>query len=362
MPQRLSAVESISPAFTRLGDLLLRPFRVSLWLKLGFMGWLAGVGGGSLNFNTGNPVPPGSSRPGSMKDVQRAIDAARVFVTEHSEVIIFFGIAIAALILLFVYLNCRFRFILLDSVLSRDPQIGRGWRKYSDAANRFFGFWVFLSMIAWVAIFYVVVLPLWRAFRSGVFSGDDPLSAVFAVVGSVVLGALLVTLVFGIIGTLANDFIVPMMAVGNVGVGDAWSLLQGMVSAEPGAFAGYLGMKLLLRIAGAICYGILFVICLLVLLIPVILLVLLGILIIALLKSLGAFGAIAAAIIIVVGVLALVTLIALLSFVAIAPFAVFFTSYAFYFLGGRYPKLAALVWPGPPSPAIPPQTARLAPG
>jgi hypothetical protein len=34
-----------------------------------------------------------------------------------------------------------------------------------------------------------------------------------------------------------------------------------------------------------------------------------------------------------------------------APISVFFTSYALYFFGGRYPKLAALLWPQPMPPA-----------
>jgi hypothetical protein len=37
--------------------------------------------------------------------------------------------------------------------------------------------------------------------------------------------------------------------------------------------------------------------------------------------------------------------------VLIAPITVFFASYAFYFFGGRYPKLAALLWPQPTPPA-----------
>ncbi|HYL93688.1 MAG TPA: hypothetical protein VEW69_11100, partial [Alphaproteobacteria bacterium] len=340
MSQHLSAVDSVSPAFSRLGEMLFRPFRFSRWLKLGFIGWLAGAGAASLNFNSGSPrFPSGVGRVGSIKDLSKVIDAAHVFVSEHMHLIIFFGILIAAVMLVFVYLNCRFRFILFDAVLTRDPQIGRAWSKYAGPANRFFVFWVLYSILAGVVLFYIIVMPFWRAFRSGAFSGDDPLPAIFSVLGSMILGALLMSLILGIVTTLANDFIVPMMAVGNVSVGEAGSLLQDMVIAEPGAFAGYLGMKLVLHIGGAVCYGIALVICLVVLLIPIILLVLLGVLIIALLKSMGAFGAVLAAIVIVIGVLALAALIFVLSLATIAPFAVFFTSYALYFLGGRYPKL-----------------------
>jgi len=40
-----------------------------------------------------------------------------------------------------------------------------------------------------------------------------------------------------------------------------------------------------------------------------------------------------------------------------APITVFFASYAFYFFGGRYPKLGALLWPQPAPTAPSPQMA-----
>jgi hypothetical protein len=43
-----------------------------------------------------------------------------------------------------------------------------------------------------------------------------------------------------------------------------------------------------------------------------------------------------------------------LALILTAPISVFFTSYALYFFGGRYPRLAALLWPQQP-PAAEPQ-------
>jgi hypothetical protein len=40
-----------------------------------------------------------------------------------------------------------------------------------------------------------------------------------------------------------------------------------------------------------------------------------------------------------------------------APLTVFFPAYAFYFFGGRYPKLGAVLAPGPVPPAPVPQVA-----
>jgi hypothetical protein len=50
-----------------------------------------------------------------------------------------------------------------------------------------------------------------------------------------------------------------------------------------------------------------------------------------------------------------------LALILTAPISVFFTSYALYFFGGRYPKLAALLWPSPIPPAPLPQIPRVQP-
>jgi len=58
VPNRLSAIESISPAFARTKQLLFQPFRFGLWARLAVVAVItgeAGVGGGGggsiPNFN-----------------------------------------------------------------------------------------------------------------------------------------------------------------------------------------------------------------------------------------------------------------------------------------------------------------------
>ena len=365
MIQPLSPIDAISPAFQRTSEMLLARFRVSQWLKIGFIGWLAGGAGyESLNLNTGSPrLPPGMRRGGvdPFKDLEKAIVTLQDWMLAHLFAI---GVIVAFLMvvsLLFAYLNCRFRFIMMDAVLTADPNIERGWREYATQANSFFLFWVVLMLASWTGLYFAVILPLWRVFKSGALSQGAPLEVLFTIIGGAVLKIVLFGLVFAIITTLANDFVVPILAVTNCSIADAFVRLKDMIAAETGSFAGYLGMKFLLHIAAGILIGVLFLIGFLVLLVPCIILSVVGAFIVAALKSAGIGGVILGAVLVGLFVLIVVALVFLLALMSIAPRAVFFTAYALYFMGRRLPGLRTRLWPEPPAVVAPPMSGPLPP-
>ena len=55
MPNRLSAVESISPAFVRTKRMLFQPFRFGLWARLAVLALLTGEAGGGGTGGGGIP-------------------------------------------------------------------------------------------------------------------------------------------------------------------------------------------------------------------------------------------------------------------------------------------------------------------
>ena len=164
------------------------------------------------------------------------------------------------------------------------------------------------------------------------------------------LGVLLFIIVAAIITSLVNDFMVPVLALDEATISSAWSRLKGMIAVEPGAFAGYLGMKLVLSIAAGIAAAIAWVVVVLVLAIPTVIIV---IVLAAVLKDTGPAGVAIGVILAAIGILLAVFVLLILGMLITAPVAVFFTSYSFYFLGGRYPRLGALLWPQPPTPLAP---------
>jgi hypothetical protein len=347
---RLSAIDSFGPAFARVSAILFRPFRLGTWLKMGLIGLLGGgvvVANGSFNFRA--PAPsnmPSGDLPPNAEEIFRAIRSIHLADYFHIFVIVIAVIIVLALI--FLYLFCRFRFILFDTVVTGQPAIGRGWLKYESQANRYFGFWLVFRLVSWATMLLIVGVPLWHAYKSGVFSGDNSLPAFFAILASIALAAIAASIAFAIVSTLAKDFVMPVLALDNLSVGDAWSAVWRVAASEPGAWAAYMGMKLLCAVGSWIVLSIAFVIVLLpasiVIGIPVGVLVAIGIL------SFKSIGAVAGIIICGIGFLVAAAGFICLLLILTAPVSVFFTSYALYFFGGRYPKLAALLWPQPVSP------------
>jgi hypothetical protein len=357
----LSPIDALGPAFERTKMMLLRPLRWKTWLKLGFIGWLGGgliTANANFNFRGRMPRFPHDQFPQDpWAELSRAIHSIHLAEYFHLylHIILVIVAVVVAISLVFLYLFCRFRFILFDAVVSGQPVIGRGWRLYASQANRYFGFWFVYALVRAATMALIIGMPIWHAYQSGALSGDDSLLAFFELIGTIALGVIAASIVFGIVSTLAKDFILPLMALDDLPLSDAWSHLWRVFASEPGAWAGYFGMKLLLAVGASIGFPIAFVLAMLVfvlvLAIPAGLLILLGVVVMK-----------AASVIAGVVIFSLTALLVMAAFFCLfmilsAPISVFFAAYAFYFFGARYPKLQALLWPQPSAPVLPPQTA-----
>jgi hypothetical protein len=350
---RLSAIDAFGPAFKRVGTLLFQPFRVAVWLKIGLIGLLgggiitAGGGGGSFRMPDLNSSFPRGQAPPELSDITRALHSVHLADYFHIFVIV---ITVAVVLgIIFQYLFCRFRFILFETVITGKPDIGKGWRKYGSQAYRYFGFWLAYRLVNWAGMVIIIGVPLWHAYQSGVFSRDNSLPELFAVLAPIGLSVIVASVVFAIISTLAKDFVLPVLALDDFTLGDAWSAVWRVIASEPGAWAAYMVLKLVCAFMAGIGMAIAFVIAMIpgifLIGIPVGVLVGIGAVILKMGSVLG--GVIlfcCAALLAITGIFCLLLLLA-------APISVFFASYAFYFFGGRYPKLAALLWPQPVTPA-----------
>jgi hypothetical protein len=358
---RLSALDAFSPAMARVGTMLFKPFRLKTWLTMGFIGLLGGGVarfGGNMNFRS--PMfPPSRTPSGRMPEDPFAILQAwlhSIDVARYAHAIVIGLIIGVTIALVFLYLFCRFRFVLFDSVITQQPVVGRGWRLYASQANRYFGFWLVFRLVNFGVIALIIGVPIWHAYKNGALSGEGSLLVLLKLLASIALTAIAASIVFAVISTLMKDFIMPIMALDDLALSDAWSALWRVIASEPGAWAGYLGMKLVLTIAAALVLGIATVVAL----IPAVVIIgiptgiLVGVGVVIFKSGVTAVGIVLFAI---AGLLA-ATAACCLYMLLIAPITVFFASYAFYFFGGRYPKLGALLWPQPPTPITPvPQMA-----
>lgn len=345
MPNRVSAVDSITPAFTRTKQLLLQPFRLGLWARLAVVALItgeAGGGGGGGFSNLGSVI---NNRGG------KRLAAATHFLNdpgwEQIQPYLFWivlgFVLVAALALLWIYSDCVYRFILLDSVLTGKCELIEGWRRWKFAGRRYLLWVVAYAFGALIVIGAVAGLPLLVVYGAGWFEKPDQHILGFILGGILYfLAVLLLILALFVIDLLARDFLVPVMAFEDVGAMEGWERLMDMMSAEKGAYALYVLMKVVLNAASGIVFGIVNFFVTLILLIP------LGIVAWVFITGKGAGMNLedpsTIMLLIAFGLLALAGILYVIAFVY-SPALVFFQAYTLIFFGTRYAPLASRMYP-----------------
>ena len=377
MPNRASAMDSISPAFARTKKMLFQPFRFGLWARLAVVALITGEagggggGGGSIpNFNT--------NRGGDSHWRNHWSDwagAAHLFSAPRWEQIqpyiglILLGVVVVlAVMLLWIYSDCVYRFILLDTVISGQCRLREGWRRWREAGRRYFVWVIAFGFGSFVLLGVVAGLPVLLAYRAGWFEHPDQNLGVL-IGGGILLALVVIALVavLAIVDMLGRDFLVPVMAFEEVGAVDGWQRLLAMMGGEKLAYAGYVLMKIAFAMAAAIIFAIINLIVFLILLIPLGLLGVIGFLI-------GRGAGVSwdnTSVVLLLAAFALLVLAGILYVVAFVytPGLVFFQSYTLEFFAPRYGPLSSKLFPSSPpsapltSPIVPtPPIAPLVPG
>lgn len=345
----VNAVDAITPAFQHARQQLLEPFRLGQWAKLALVGLLAGElssGGGCNGGNFHVPAHTGGSNR-LLETGLSNIDPAL-----YGGLIAFLIVIGIGLLVLFLYVNSVMRFILFDSVIAKECRIREGWNRRHQPGLRYFYWQVLLILVSVASITIVVGIPAGFAFLMG-WLKEPKEHLIPLILGGMVLFFLLLGFIVAqlVVQVMSKDFVIPQMALEGVGAIEGWRRLWPQLRGEKGAYAGYLGMKIVMAIGAAIVIGIATLIVFLVILIPI-----------------GGFGAIALiagkaagltwnlytiSLLVIVGCMALFLLVYAISLVSV-PAIVFFPAYSIYFFASRYPALSVLLYPPPSAPPPPP--------
>lgn len=335
---------------------LFKPFRLGRWLRLAVVCFLTGelTGGGGwsgVNVPTGRQSGGGSSH---LADSAPAFDVR--FLLQYLPWILLVVFALVMLLLLMIYISSVYRFILFESVVYDRCELGEGWRRWQQQGSSFF-LWQISYSLATMAVFAAVIGgPILLAWAAGLFS--EPKRHLFALI----LGALAVFLLFvgvllaSILGSvLAKDFVVPVMALENLGVLEGWRRVLPMLGAEKGAYTLYILMKMLLAIGAALAFGIIDFLVLLMMLVPT---AILAVVVVLLAKAAELTWTPVTIIAAISGGVVIFGLIFFVVSLVSAPPMVFFQAYTLHFFGSRYPRLEeqlSLASPGA-APAAPAAT------
>jgi len=344
----VSAPDAIQPAFRHTKEQLQRPFRFGQWIRLAFVGLLAGEMSsfGGCNFN----VPMNTQHRGSQQFLGGALSAQ---LTDHP--VLFAGLIAAlvviglGLLVLFMYISSVMRFILFDSIVARECHIRQGFTRRKRPGFRLF-LWELLLMLATLAALLIAIgIPVACAAALGWFahSGDHVLGLVLG--GLACFFILLVLMVFvAVVNVMTKDFVVPQMALEDISAMEGWRRLWLWLKYDKGGYAGYIGMKIVLAIGAAIALAIVTIVAFLVLLIPIG-----GVGVIAVLGGKAAgwiWNPYTITLAVVLGCIALAIILFASALISV-PAIVFFPAYSIYFFAPRYSHLASLLWPPPSAPA-----------
>jgi len=335
-------------AFEHAKKQLLQPFRFGQWVRLAFVGLLAGemssgggCNGGSFNLPSiphqkGSEQFFGASWPPELAHHPFALTALVILLTALG----------LSLLVFFIYVNSVMRFILFESVVTRECHVRQGWARHGQHGMRYFVWQISLMLVSFAAFAILIGVPAAGAWAMGWFTnpGEHLLPLIL---GGVLLFFvfLALALVLGVVHVMTKDFVVPQMALEEISATEGWRRLWLLLKGETGGYAGYIGMKIVLAIAAGIIFGIITLIALLVLLIPIggagVIAVLAG-------KAAGlTWNFFTITLAVIVGCAMLAVLLFALSLISV-PVIVFFPAYSIYFFAPRYAPLAARLWPQPP--------------
>jgi hypothetical protein len=336
-PTPISAIDAIAPAFRMARQELFQPFRFGFWARMAIVSFFAGeVTGGGISIPN---IPQQSGRAGRHWLPVASFDPGTLLRLLPW----IFAIAVASVVmfLIFLYVHSVCRFILFDSVLTGRCSLRQGWGRWQRAATRYFVWLIFFELMVFMLIAVFIGLPIFAWWRAGIF--ENPGQHLGLLIGGglalfmIFLAGMLIAL---LIAVMVKDFLVPIMALSNATLGQAWDRFKVILLAQKGSFAGYIGMKILLAMAVGVVFALIDFILILILVVPVILAaVVLGI-------TLPTAGPAVLALAIMAGLALAAVFVVLIAFISV-PAAIFFQAYTLHFFGSRYWPLGRLLWPAP---------------
>jgi len=269
-------------------------------------------------------------------------------------------LVVAGLVLgiILMYISSVMRFILFDSVMAKECHIREGWSRRQGPGLRYFLWKLLYLLVTLAGIVVLVGIPAAFAFTAGWFKEPKEHMAPLVLGGILLVFVLLIfVVVLALVFVFTKDFVVPQMALEDIGVMEGWRRLWSMIKAEKGGYAAYIGMKIVMAIGAGIMVGIAAVILGVIIAIPTV-----GLSILAVVtgKSAGlTWNAYTITLAVVVGCLLLAGFMYVIALVSV-PVVVFFPAYSIYFFAARYPALSAVLYPRPPAaptPQVPPGAA-----
>ncbi len=221
-------------AYNRMKSVLFQPFDIRNWMVLGFTAFLADLLDGHSGFNSSHKS---SQDVGAvLRAPYEALDWLRSR-PEWLALIVIGVVLVVALILLFLWLSSRGKFMFLDNVVQRRALIGQPWCQFREPAFSLFRWRIVFALIAG-GLALAVLYQVWQAAYKSWEENGDLWSLIPALLhwGTIFL---IIVLAFGYVKMLLDHFIVPLMYKHHLTAGQAWEKFLPLHGNNLGAFVLY---------------------------------------------------------------------------------------------------------------------------
>jgi hypothetical protein len=248
---RIAYFEPLARAWERMKGILWRPFDLSTWIVLGFSAWLAGLadgaGGGGWKWIVDSDDFSSASRSITDSDSWHGLGESLLWLP----VLFLVVMAVAAILVVVLWLSSRAKLVFLDNVVHGRAQIVEPWHRLRDLGNS-----LFLWRLGFIVACGLVVLALMLLFFAPAATLE--ISDVVAGLSYAAMGVgVLVLVVFGIVAAFIalylEAFVIPIMYKYELKATEAWRYFLPWFRSRPLPFLLY-GLFVLLVF---ICFGLL---------------------------------------------------------------------------------------------------------
>ncbi len=243
----------LARSWARMRRSLFSTFRLENWLVIGFAAWLSQLGRGGYGINWVGSADRESR--GEMFD--GALETALDFLATPLGLglALSLGCCAIVLVLLFMWLSSRGKFVFLDDVARERAAIVEPWKTYGPQGDSLF-LWRLLFGLAILVTLVVLAGTAFLVVR-GTETEELGTGAVVILVLAAAFVLLPLMVVLAYVYCFLNHFVVPIMYRDRVGTMEGWRRFLRVFGRRPFPFLVYGLLLLLLHIALAvgICVG-----------------------------------------------------------------------------------------------------------
>jgi hypothetical protein len=218
---KIAYFEPLSRAWARMTSALFKPFNLNKWFVFGFNAFLAGLLSGHGSSSSSQAEHDGT---GSWREFVHLPGRVWEWLISHPGWfvgIIFIGLFIIALVVIFAWLSSRGKFMFLDNVVTNRAEIAKPWKQYSPEGNSLFlwrlgyGLIIFICLTMFFVIFFATAAGIYH-------STSSPHVPLILFVIGMGFAFLLIMAVIGIISFFLDGFVVPIMYKDRISTTQAW--------------------------------------------------------------------------------------------------------------------------------------------